>query len=152
MRLQSLAWLGLFFACSLCAAEPARIEFSGSHSQATELRAGQTVEISIGIVSPSELPANGRVAIEWSGPAAESGFRKVLHALDPDVYVVYRAPEAGRYTLSLRAIEDEEPAAKAARWRETGVLADVKSFPKLTPWPVGHRVEIIETICVRHIL
>src|SRR5688572_24884898 len=88
-----------------------RIQFSGSHSQSIELTAGQTIELSAGIVSPTQLPANGRVAAEWSGPAADCGFRKVLHALDPDVYLVYRAPQAGRYTLSLRAVEDEEPPA-----------------------------------------
>jgi len=119
-----------------------QIDFSGSHSQVVELIAGQTLEISASIASPSKLPANGRLAVEWIGPAADIGFRKVLHALDPDVYLVYWAPQEGRYTLSLSAVADEEPPASAARWRETGVLADLKSFPKQTPWPAGHQVEV----------
>src|SRR5687768_17575956 len=66
-----------------------QIRFSGSHAQTVELAAGQTLEISAGVVSPSQLPANGRLAAEWIAPSADGGFRKVLHALDPDVYVVY---------------------------------------------------------------
>jgi hypothetical protein len=126
------------------AAEPAaideRLEFAGSYTRAVELDAGQVVEISVGVDSPSKLPANGRVAVEWKGPVADAGFRKILHALDPDIYLVYRASQAGRYSLSISAVEDEEPASTSARWRETGVLAEVKPFPKITPWPAGHRV------------
>ncbi len=126
------------------AAEPQsiakRFDFLGSDTQSLELKAGETVEISAGVTAPSQLPANGRVAVEWSAPAANAGFRKVLHALDPDVYVIYRAPQAGRYTLSLRAVEDEEPVFKSPRWRENGVVSELKPFPRLTPWPAGHKV------------
>ena len=126
-----------------------RIEFSGDYSRGKiDLEAGQTVEISAGVQSPSKLPINGRLAAEWSGPAADAGFRKVLHALDPDVYVVYRVPQKGRYTLSLRAVDDEESAASAPRWRETGVLARTKSFPAETPWPAGHQVLVRVTVRV----
>src|SRR5581483_6477482 len=114
------------------------IDFSGRHSQAVELSAGQTIEISAGFRTPSQLPPNGRVAVEWSGPDAHSGWRKVLHALDPDVYLTYRVPRAGQYTLSLSAVENDEPAAATARWRENGALAATQSFPKHTPWPAGH--------------
>src|SRR5262245_8813550 len=118
-----------------------RLSFSGgTHSKAIELEPGQTVAISAGIESPSRLSANGRLAVEWNGPAADLSWRKVLHALDPDVYLVYRAPQAGQYTLSLRAIEDEEPPATAPRWRENGILAKTRSFPERTPWPGGHEV------------
>ena len=138
----ALGWL----AAHCPAGEPrpidVKIDFSGDHLQAIELDAGQTVEISVGIQSPSKLPANGRLAAEWTGPAADVGFRKVLHALDPDLYVVYRAPQQGTYTLSLSAVTDEVPPASAARWRESGVLANFKSFPKLTPWPAGHQVPV----------
>jgi hypothetical protein len=120
----------------------ARIDFSGDYSQAIELDAGQIVEISVTVQSPAKLPANGRLAAEWTGPAADAGFRKVLHALDPDLYVVYRAPQKGAYTLALRAVTDEEPPASAPRWRESGVLANFQSFPKLTPWPAGHQVPV----------
>ncbi len=106
------------------------IDFSGAYSQTIELSAGQVVELSAGFRSPSKLPDNGRVAVEWSGPNADAGFRKVLHALDPDVYVVYRAPQQGRYTLSLRAVEDEEPAparragARTESWRRRSRFPD----------------------------
>jgi hypothetical protein len=119
-----------------------RISFSGGYEREVELAEGQTVEISVGISSPSQLPANGRLAAEWKGPAADSGFRKVLHALDPDVYVVYRAPQAGKYTLALKTVEDEGAAESAARWRETGALAMCRAFPKHTPWPAGHAVDV----------
>src|SRR5262245_56840596 len=124
-------WAPLLFAVSVISSEVIaappgineRLEFSGTYSQAVELNEGEVVEISAGVESPSQLPPNGRLAIQWTGPAADDGFRKVLHALDPDVYIVYLAPQAGRYTLSLRAVEDEEPPATSPRWRETGVLA-----------------------------
>src|SRR5262245_31573095 len=83
-----------------------QIAFSGSYAREVELSAGQTYEISAGVEFPSKLPPNGRIAVAWSGPAADYGFRKVLHALDPDIYLVYRAPQAGRYKLSLRAVVD----------------------------------------------
>lgn len=119
-----------------------QIAFSGDYSRAIELDAGETVEISAGVQSPSRLPSNGRIAAEWSGPAADVGFRKVLHALDPDLYVVFRAPQKGRYALSLRSVSDEVPAGSAPRWRESGVLAEVKSFPQQTPWPAGREVPV----------
>jgi Large extracellular alpha-helical protein len=119
-----------------------QVAFSGDYSRAIELDAGQTVEILAGVQSPSKLPPNARIAAEWQGPAADAGIRKVLHALDPDLYLVYRAPQQGRYTLSLRSINHEEPAASTPRWRESGVLAGVKSFPNDTPWPAGHEVPV----------
>jgi hypothetical protein len=119
-----------------------RIEFDGSFSQAMDLAADEVTEISVSVVSPSTLPANGRIAVEWEGPTKELGWRKVVHALDPDVYLVYRTPQAGRYQLTLRAVEGEETKPSAARWRETGVLAGTKSFPERTPWPSGHQVAV----------
>jgi hypothetical protein len=119
-----------------------RFEFSETHLQTIELEAGETIEILAGIESPSRLPDNGRVAVEWSGPAVDVGWRKVLHALDPDVYVVYRAPQKGQYTISLRVVEDEEPIFNKPRWRESGIVSEVNSFPKRTPWPAGHKVPI----------
>src|SRR5687768_1768044 len=65
-----------------------RLQFSGSYSQTLRLTAGDPVEISVGIESPSKLPDNGRLAVEWSAPKPDAGFRKVLHALDPDVFML----------------------------------------------------------------
>ena len=56
--------------------------------QVHDLKAGETVEISIRINEPSKLPANGRIAVEWQSPEgvpAAANWRKILHALDGDV-------------------------------------------------------------------
>jgi hypothetical protein len=119
-----------------------RIRFSGSHVQSVDLNHGETVEIAIGVESPSHLPANGRIALEWSGPTADAGFRKILHALDPDCFGIYRAPEQGRYTLALHAVEDEPPAFNKPRWRESGAVTEATHFPQRTPWPVGLQVDV----------
>ncbi len=119
-----------------------RVRFSRFFSHTLQLSVGDTLEISAGVESPSMLPDNGRVAVEWSAPSPDAGFRKVLHALDPDLYLVYRAPVAGRYVLSLKAVEDEEPLFNTPRWRESGVVAEMKPFPKHTPWPSGRRVPV----------
>ena len=101
--------LGAAGALSVSAAEQVPIErnvnFTGSSSGHFDLTAGQVIELSVGIVEPSQLPSNGRVVAEWTGPSPDIGLRKVLHALDPDMTFVYRAPQAGRYTMSLVALE-----------------------------------------------
>src|SRR6266436_4320676 len=83
------------------AAQP--VDFSGSYSRTVSLTAGKAVEISVGLPSPSKLPANGRVAVEWAG------YRKVLHALDPDFYMVYRPVKTGSVELKVSAVQAEEP-------------------------------------------
>src|SRR5262245_4585120 len=117
-----------------------RLQFSGLQSWTIQLTKGDTVEISAGVESPSKLPANGRVAVEWNTPLKGAGLRKVLHALDPDIFLTYRAPATGSYALILRAVEDEEPVFSGPRWRETGIVAEMKPFPRQTPWPAGHKV------------
>ena len=115
-------------------------EFNGELSRAAstsiQLRAGETAEISAGLPAPSELPANGRVAVEFGG------FRKVLHAFDPDMYFVFRAPKAGRYTLNAAVVEEEEAIFNLPRWRESGIIQKVSMFPAKTPWPAGHKVKL----------
>jgi hypothetical protein len=120
-----------FAAVSLLGQEP---EFTGSFSKTWNLGAGETVEVSAGLPRPSELPPNARIAVEWAG------YRKVLHALDPDLYMVYRAPSAGSYTLKATAIEDEEAIFNLPRWRETGTVQSIEAFPRRTPWPPGKPV------------
>src|SRR5690349_2504017 len=79
-----------------------RVNFTGTAITRTyPLTAGQTVEISVGLPSPSKLPPNGRLAVEWAG------YRKILHALDPDFYMVYRAPKASAFELKVSAVTDE---------------------------------------------
>ncbi|MFN9895878.1 MAG: hypothetical protein ACK58M_21955, partial [Acidobacteriota bacterium] len=114
----------------------AAADFTGFHQQSIALAAGETVEVYAGLPQPSQLPANGRIAVEWAG------FRKVIHAHDPDFYIVYRAPKAAAYTLKLTKVEDEEPIFNRHRWRETGTVEKLTAYPKRTPWPTGHKVAL----------
>ncbi len=134
-------------------AKTGAVLLQGIWQKSYELTAGKVVEISVHLDRPSVLPPNGRIAIEWrrEGEAAPvqvkrldipnaptSAWRKVLHALDSDVYVVYSAPQTGRYTLSMRPVTDELPIGEAsARWREKGNVALLAALPSQTPWPVG---------------
>lgn len=70
-------------------------------------------------------------------------WRKVLHALDPDVYLIYRAPVSGRYVLGLTPVIDEDPVFGGPRWREPGTAPQVAAFPRFTPWPSGTRVSML---------
>lgn len=138
------------------------VALSGPWEKGYTLRAGETVEISAHLDRPSALPANGRVSVEWSlvqpdnpadvvrtpeqgGPRAVNAleiytrptadFRKVLHALDGDVYVVYRAPVAGKYRLRLAPVTNEAWVGDAPRWREKGNAPRLFPLPAETPWP-----------------
>jgi len=139
------------------------VRLTGPWKESHRLAAGETVEISVHLDRPSALPVNGRVAAAWSlekptrasdvvptpknGPrevaalgiytAPTANWRKVLHALDGDVYMVYRAPVAGTYTLSLAPVIDEPPVGAGARWREKGSAPDLFPPPANTPWPAG---------------
>ena len=111
-------------------------EFNGTWSRSFALEAGKTVEVAVGLPSPSKLPPNGRIAVEWAG------YRKVLHALDPDFYMVYRPPVTGRMELKITAVTDEEPVFNLPRWREPGSIEKVERFPKITLWPAGFHVPL----------
>jgi hypothetical protein len=113
-------------------AQPA--EFAGTFARSWDLRAGDTVEVSLGLPRPSQLPPNGRISVEWAG------YRKVLHALDPDFYMVFRAAADGNYSLKATAIEDEEAIFNLPRWRESGSIQKLDAFPRRTPWPAGKTV------------
>ena len=130
------------------------IAVSTSWERAYDLRAGATIEISVHLEKPSTLPPNGRLGVEWTlagdtGPAKLSGenpyglytrptanWRKTLHALDSDVYLVYRAPRSGRYSLRLKPVVEETPVGDAGpRWRERGAAHHIAALPERTPWP-----------------
>src|SRR4051812_10912071 len=85
------------------APEPTRIDFSRSYTRSYSLIGGKTVEVAVGLPAPSKLPANGRIAVEWAG------YRKVLHALDADFYMVYRPVKTGPVELKVSVVEDEDP-------------------------------------------
>ncbi|MBI2689268.1 MAG: hypothetical protein HYX27_23435 [Acidobacteria bacterium] len=128
--------LVLLLVLAAAAAAGQTVTFSGAHAQTIQLKAGQLVEIYAGLPSPSELPPNGRIAVEWGK------YRKVLHAFDPDFFIVYRAPKAGNYTLKLTKVENEEAIFNKPRWRETGTVEKITPFPKNTPWPAGKSVKL----------
>ena len=124
------------------------LTFGGSWQQQWQLEQGQALEIQVGIAQPSSLPANGRVEVRWEGPeltefafegergdlsaTATANWRKTLHALDPDVYLVYRAPKSGAYRLSLETVTDrQQPPGSLAR--DTGLAPLSAPAPVQTP-------------------
>jgi hypothetical protein len=149
------------------------LQFAGPWRQQFELKRGETFELSVSLPAPSVLPQHGRVGVTWklvqekpdaqaaapadsANPRAADAFgiytqptadwQKVLHALDPDVYLVYRAPVAGTYALELAPVTDAPTVFEGARWRETGIAPQAVSFPRQTPWPAGKAVPLNLTI------
>ena len=147
------------FACLLVAAVPAAevVEFDGSWTRSWDLQAGQTVRIQVGITSPSRLPANARLEVRWSGPPSpapafsgprgdlvagpDNGWTKVLHELDPDVFLLYRAPRAGAYRMSLETVTERE-RGQAAYHRDTGMAPSAAAYPTTTPPISGQEVQV----------
>src|SRR6266508_4394448 len=149
------------------------LQFQGRWEKRFDLKRGETFELSVGLPSPSSLPRHGRVGVRWTlvEEKKESGaanslppllarkpdafgvytqptadWKKVLHALDPDLYLVYRAPVAGLYALEIAPVTDEATVFEGARWREDGVAPQAVVFPRVTPWPAGKSVPLSVTI------
>ena len=118
------------------------------------------VEVCGRILEPSKLPPNARVRATFKLVAEETpvefrladkplrdpkafgiytdptpNWSKILHALDADVYTVYRAPVDGQYQLELTAAEDEVTLFSGERWREAGKVALINEAPKSVKWP-----------------
>ena len=149
---QVAARLATVLATVLCfGAGPALAEtvaFGGSWSKSWNLAQDETVQIRVGLDEPSGLPDNARIEARWTGPdAAASGFKgdradlvtgmengwsKVLHALDPDVYLLYRAPRSGRYELQLETVLDREHLSTEYH-RDTGLARLASAAPARTP-------------------
>ena len=124
------------------------IDFNGSWTAGWDLASGQTVQIQVGIVSPGSLPANARIEARWSGPPTpgpefdghrgdlvtglEGGWAKILHELDPDVFLLFRAPRDGRYELRLETVTDRERLPSEYH-RDTGLASLSAGFPSGTP-------------------
>lgn len=149
-----------------------KLPFQGLWEKRIQLQRGETFELSVGVPQPSLLPRNGRIGVRWvlekagdgeSLPAIDSrkadafgiytaptaDWRKVLHALDPDLYLVYRAPVAGLYRLEIAPITDEISAfanPASPRWREEGTAPQAVAFPRQTPWPTGKSIPLSVTI------
>src|SRR5262249_16410377 len=148
-------------------------QFQGRWEKRFDLKRGETFELSVGLPAPSSLPQHGRVGVRWTlvEERKESGaatslpslfarksdafgiytkptpdWKKVLHALDSDLYIVYRAPVAGLYALEIAPITDEATVFEGSRWREDGVAPQAVTFPRRTPWPAGKSVPLAGTI------
>src|SRR5499426_4078048 len=149
------------------------LQFRGRWEKRLALQRGETFELSVGLPSPSSLPRHGRVGVRWtlveekkeSGAATSlpalfsrktdafgiyaqptADWTKVLHALDPDLYLVYRAPVAGLYALEIAPVTDEATIFEGERWREDGVAPQAVVFPRVTTWPAGKSVPLSVTI------
>ncbi len=143
------------------AAVPAALE------QELTLNAGETVSLSARIDRPSTLPTNGRLTATWTlirtdtpelvprpgktaRPKNDLGlatvptpnWSKLLHALDPDVFLVYRAPVTGTYRLSVAPEEGDVTLFTGPRWRESGKVTASRPVPRRVAWPRGHTVDV----------
>ena len=108
-----------------------------------DLAAGEVAEIGAWVVKPSELPVNGRLLVKWEaiGSPRDLGWSKRLHALDPDVYLLYRAPVTGKYRLTVAVDDEATDLFEKNRWREKGIAPLVASFAKAT-WPKEKQVAV----------
>ncbi len=148
------------------------LPFQSLWEKRLQLKRGETFELSVSLPSPSALPQHGRIGVRWTLEKADAGealpvvtgrkadafgiytaptadWRKVLHALDSDLYLVYRAPVAGQYRLEIAPVTDEASTfsnPESIRWREDGIAPNAVTFPKLTPWPSGKTVPLAVTI------
>ncbi len=115
------------------------------------------MQIRVGIVSPGRLPDNARIEARWSGPPTDdtagperrgdlvtgidNGWTKILHALDPDVYLLYRAPVPGRYELRLETVVNREQALSQYH-RDTGLASLAAVKPTRTPPIQGAEIRV----------
>ena len=135
------------------------ISFAGDWTKTWNLSEGDTFEISVRIETPSALPPNARIDAIWTGPEppewdydgdrgepgikATSAWSKTLHALDPDVHLVYRALVSGDYELSLKTVEERsQPLGDIPH--DTGRAPLTTPLPTRTPpvTDVGIRVSV----------
>jgi hypothetical protein len=148
-------------------------QFQGRWERRFALKRGETFELSVSLPKPTALPRHGRVGVRWtfveekkeagetitptSGKPRQmdafgiytkptADWKKVLHALDPDLYLVYRAPASGLYALEIAPVVDEAPVFEGPRWRETGAAPQAVSFPHRTPWPAGKSIPLAVVI------
>ena len=148
----------------------------GMLAQGVHLDSGQTVTISVRVDKPSALPANGRLKAAWrlikpdtprqltqdpaKKPARKKNaqgiyteptpdWSKLLHALDPDVFTVYRAPIAGTYRLEVSTEQNAVTLFEGGRWRETGQAPLSRPAARKVAWPADHTVGV--TIEIRDI-
>ena len=138
--------------CSLSLASAESLRLDGSWRAERTLEAGDSVTIHVRIDDPSALPGNARIEAIWDAPDlpgpsydGERGdlhsrrtgdWSKTLHALDPDVTLVYRAPVAGTYVLRLEAVTDRVDPLPDYH-RDDGIAPMATPLPAKTPNPRG---------------
>lgn len=69
----------------------------------------------------------------YTAPTAE--WSKLLHALDADVFLNYRAPQTGIYQLDLAPEQDDVDLFGGPRWREPGQASEITAAPASVVWP-----------------
>ena len=145
--------LAIAFGAAPFAAESAELpfsktfDFSDSWSRQWQLESAQAFELSVRLQDPVELPPNARIEVRWQGPepaetfdgergdlhtSATPNWRKTLHALDPDVYLVYQTPRGGVYQLEIQTILDR-PEPQPDVPRDTGLAPLSTPLPTRTP-------------------
>ena len=166
---QAVASLATLVAMILCfgtnAALAESVAFDGAWSKSWKFDRDQTVQIRVGLDEPSGLPENARIEVRWTGPPAdepgfdgdradlvegmENGWSKVLHTLDPDVFLLYKAPRSGRYELQLKTVEDREHLSTEYH-RDTGLARLASVAPARTPAipnaPISVSVETVPEV------
>ena len=145
---------------------------ASSWEKSFRLNQGESVQISIHLPQPSLLPSNGLVGVTWKlaeqyeqtdekasktlTPDLKSrelndfgiytkptpNWKKVLHALDPDLFLVYRAPVSGTYILNIAPEKNLTSLFNGPRWRETGLAPQFPTFSKAIFWPKNIKIPI----------
>ncbi len=124
------------------------IRFDGEWRQGWDFEEGQAVEILVHVPKPSALPPNARLDVQWEAPSlpewrfegkrgdlnatASASWTKTLHATDPDVYFVYRAPKTGTYSLVLKTVTDRAQLLGEIP-HDTGLAPLATPLPERTP-------------------
>ena len=163
--------LTILITSSLYAARKGTVTAQKSVQKTYRFEQGETFEASIRIDHPSQMFANARLRVSWSlktadlpdsiprGPAdAASASRnnealdihttptahwsKVLHALDADVSLNYRAPVSGTYELTIAAEQSEVTTHHQPRWREPGKIRTLDAPPLIVPWPDTAAIDV----------
>ena len=134
------------------------IDFAGSWGHSRELAEGEAVSVSVRVDDPEALPPNARIEVRWRGPALEDApfdgergdlhstitadWSKTLHALDPDVYLIYRAPKTDTYRLEIETVR-ERPQPRPDIPRDTGLAPLATPLPQITP-PIEQAAVTVE--------
>lgn len=127
-----------------------------------QLEKGQSFEFHVAIDKPSQLPDNARLRVTWdlvetedaaSAPhvsdkdqpravdafgiytAPTASWSKLLHALDSDVFLAYRAPVSGKYRIAITQENGSVDLFTKERWREKGSAPNIVKVTDTIQWP-----------------